>query len=395
MNKDGTILIEKQYRERIPRQLIDPACVAVQDRSRPVPALIPTGDHTLLLHQQNEIWLVGVCDGDEFTLFGVSVLEYIGRLLTNLIHGGATEISVKTEFSAVYQILDYAVDGGLPFLNESNTIETLLTRPPTDYTKGHRLQLDFEHPWRMVGVKHSVNQLFIDCAETIDYIATGPRADFCHVRGAVTINCALSDDPHVALFFAPGTRWEDVTFHRCVEPETADRVIQFIPPDGQFVLLKYRITAAVSAPPLTVVPKFQWPRGGAHFDIVLKPDVNLPKPLEQVQIRFELPDGVHQPTLSPGDGKAVFESLTREVVWTLPAFAKKEPITLRGAATTDSGIDFAGRDPVVTARFITTGTLASGLRIEKVDVENVSYKAFRGVKYILRAGNYEFRPAAA
>ena len=36
---------------------------------------------------------------------------------------------------------------------------------------------------------------------------------------------------------------EDVTFHQCVRlgKFDADRTISFIPPDGEFVLMKYRI----------------------------------------------------------------------------------------------------------------------------------------------------------
>jgi AP-3 complex subunit mu len=393
LNKDATILIEKQYRERIPRSEIEPACLAIRDKLRPPPGIIPNGDYTLFLHLQSEIWVVGICEGDEFALFGVSVLQYLGRLLSNLLSDGATESSIKSEYPVVYQILDYAVDGGFPYLNESNTILTLLTRPPTDYAKGNRLQLDLQRPWRMVGVSHSQNELLVDVIETIDVtVSQSGRLEFCHIRGQVEVTSHLSETPICKLILASNSRWEDVTLHRCVELESTDtKTIPFVPPDGLFCLLKYRITATQSNIPLFIVPKFQWARGGVSFDLTVRPDGALPKGFEGLDLRFELPEGVHQPALTLSEGQARWEIGTKEVVWLIGNYGKKESVQLKGNATMDSGFELGGRFPVIRAKFTTIGSLPSNFKIDRVDIENVSYKSFKGVKYLVRSGNYEFR----
>lgn len=43
---------------------------------------------------------------------------------------------------------------------------------------------------------------------------------------------------------------EDCTFHRCVRLRTfdSDRTITFVPPDGEFELMKYRITDNINLP---------------------------------------------------------------------------------------------------------------------------------------------------
>ena len=48
---------------------------------------------------------------------------------------------------------------------------------------------------------------------------------------------------------------EDITFHRCVKLTKfdADRTITFVPPDGEFELMKYRITDNITLP-FKVVP---------------------------------------------------------------------------------------------------------------------------------------------
>jgi hypothetical protein len=255
LNKEGTILIEKQYRERIPRNEIEPACQAIREKTRTPPGILPNGDYTLLLHLQQEIWRGGVCEGDEFALFGVSVLQYIGRLLSTLLTDESTEASVKNEYATVYEVLDYAVDAGFPLLDESNTILTLLTSPPTDYAKGIRLQLDLHRPWRMVGVSRSQNEILVDVIETIDVtVSQFGRLEFCHIRGIVEITSHLSESPLCRLVVTPSSRWEDVAFHRCAENESSEaKVIPSVPPYGLFTLMRYRITATQSNIPLLLL----------------------------------------------------------------------------------------------------------------------------------------------
>ncbi|OHT06389.1 Adaptor complexes medium subunit family protein [Tritrichomonas foetus] len=398
LNKESTILIEKQYREKIPRSQIEVACQAIRDRAHPPAGILEDGDYSILLHQQGEIWIVGVCEGDEFALFAVSAIQYIGKLLGTLLKGGATEISVKNDYPIVYQILDYAIDFGYPFLNEPNTIQTLLTRPPTDYAKGHRLQLDLVRPWRQVGVKHFTNEVLVDIIETVDVVVSEHgRMEFCHIRGSVEFTCKLSGNPGLKLVLTPSTHYEDVTFHRCVEIDAAHeaKVIPFIPPDGKFTLMKYRITATQSNIPVWLAPKFQWNKGNVTFEITLKPEASLPKSLESVEVRFELPEGVLSPSLAAPIGQATYESITREVVWNVGSYSKKEPITMKGSASTEQTFDLGGRFPVVSCKFATVGVAPSGFKIDRLEVENVEYKPFKGVKYIAQGGSYEFRTGLA
>lgn len=393
LNKEAIILIEKQYRDRIQRSQIDSMCLAIRDNSRQPPGIMEDGDFTIMSHQQNEIWIVGVCEGDEFVLFGVNVIKYIGTLLDTLLQNGATEVSIKGEYPTVYQILDYAIDYGYPFLNEPNTIQTMLTRPPTDYSKGNRLQLDLARPWRQVGVTRFTNEILVDVIETIDAMVneTG-RIEFCHIRGCVDVTCHLSDNPTAKLILTPSTHYEDVTFHRCVEVDAREaKVIPFVPPDGKFTLMKYRVAASNLTLPVWVAPKFTWSKGSVTFEISLKPEASLPKFLENVEVRFELPDGVLSPSLATQEGRATFEASSREVIWMVGRYDRKEPAILKGSASTEQGFDLAGRYPVVSASFFTIGVAPSGYKIDRLEVENVSYKLFKGVKYGILSGFYEFR----
>ena len=395
LNKDAMILIEKQYREKVPRSEIDAACLAIRDRSHPPPSIISQGDYTLLLHQQNEIWMIGVCEGDDFATYGVSLLQHLGYLISTLLKEGATENSIKTDYTTVYQILDLAVDFGFPFLDEQNAIATVINRKPVDPRNrlANRIQFDLERPWRQVGVERTTEEILVDVIETIDLVVSQHgRTEFCHIRGEVRVNSRLAGKPTCRIILASSSHFEDVQFHRCVELlDTAEsKFIPFVPPNGYFTLMKYRLTAIQQTVPLWITPNFQWNKGSVTFDIAMKPDAALPKPVEEIEIRFSFPPGVGTPSLGATDGRVAYESSTRDVVWTIPAYSKKEPAVLRGSASTEQNFDLGGRFPMIGAKFIYVGQTTSGFRIERLETENVDGTPFKGVKYVSQAGSYEF-----
>lgn len=389
VNNEGVILIEKQYREKVGRGEISAACLAIKDHTQTPPSFISNGDLTTLLLRKNDLWIVGVCEGDEFAMFGVSVLQYIGRLLESRLKLGASEFSVKSEYDVVYRVLDYAADFGYPFLNEDNTVSTVISRRVTDNTADKRIKLNLERPWRAMDVRRVTNEILVDVVETIDLsVSPQGKAEFCHISGMVTINSKLSGNPTCKLVLKPSTHYEDVAFHRCVEEFSSDmKVIPFLPPDGNFTLMKYRLTAYQTTVPLWITPKFKWTKNGVSFEIFAKPESTLSKPLKDLVIKFQLPNDINLPSLAPQSGQAIFNDTNKEVTWTIGTL--KEQISLKGSASLSS--ELGDRFPIVTASFNTLGFLPSGFEIEKLDVDESQYKAFKGVKYVAKTGNYEFR----
>lgn len=90
------------------------------------------------------------------------------------------------------------------------------------------------------------------------------------IMGVVRVKCHLSGMPELRLGLnekftlgadhdlagsppaAPTGAMEDVKFHQCVRLQKfdQDRTISFIPPDGDFDLLSYRVGAADLKPPI-------------------------------------------------------------------------------------------------------------------------------------------------
>jgi AP-1 complex subunit mu len=136
---------------------------------------------------------------------------------------------------------------------ESHKLETI--RPPTAVTNAVS--------WRSEGIKYRRNEVFLDVVESINILANSAgNVIKSEIVGAVKLRCYLSGMPELRLglndkvmFENSGNsaakgkaiEMEDVKFHQCVRLSRFenDRTISFIPPDGEFELMSYRLNTQV------------------------------------------------------------------------------------------------------------------------------------------------------
>lgn len=98
-------------------------------------------------------------------------------------------------------------------------------------------------PWRKTGVKYTNNEIYLDIIEEVD--ATLDRHGGVvqlEVGGSIQANSMLSGVPDLCLAFANPELIDDCSFHPCVRYTRfdRDRLVSFVPPDGQFELMRYR-----------------------------------------------------------------------------------------------------------------------------------------------------------
>jgi len=123
--------------------------------------------------------------------------------------------------------------------------------------------------WRKPDIFHKKNEVYIDVIESVNLLmsvkGTILRAD---VRGEVKVKALLSGMPEckfgmndkVLMQKEPrkpgvtsqdkGITIDDLNFHQCVKLPKFDkeRAISFVPPDGSFDLMTYRITENINLP---------------------------------------------------------------------------------------------------------------------------------------------------
>jgi len=171
--------------------------------------------------------------------------------------------------------------------------------------------------WRRDGIVHKKNEVFIDVLESVNLLVSATGAVLRNdVTGQVMMRSQLSGMPECKLGLndklvldrdagggaakagaggaggrkkASGVELDDVQFHRCVQlgKFDADRTITFVPPDGDFELMKYRIADSVNLP-FRLIPVIE-EQGKTRVVMNVKAIANFSSQLFATNVTFKIP----------------------------------------------------------------------------------------------------------
>lgn len=115
--------------------------------------------------------------------------------------------------------------------------------------------------WRKEGIKYKKNECYMDVVEKLNMtVSESGNVIKSEVIGSLLMNTQLTGMPELKLglndkelFEMQGkstlntVHLEDIKFHQCVRLARFenDRSITFVPPDGEFTLMSYRIDMEV------------------------------------------------------------------------------------------------------------------------------------------------------
>ena len=140
--------------------------------------------------------------------------------------------------------------------------------------------------WRTEGIKHRKNEIFLDVVEKLNIlVSSNGTVLHSEIIGCILMKSFLSGMPELKLglndklmFEATGrstarikaVELEDIKFHQCVRLARFenDRTISFIPPDGEFELMSYRLNTAVK--PLIWVEAVVEPHSHSRIEYMVK-----------------------------------------------------------------------------------------------------------------------------
>mmetsp|Transcript_29208 Transcript_29208/g.57287 ORF Transcript_29208/g.57287 Transcript_29208/m.57287 type:complete len:228 (-) Transcript_29208:225-908(-) len=188
---------------------------------------------------------------------------------------------------------------------------------------------------------------------------------------------------------------DDVRFHQCVRLSKYDleRTITFIPPDGNFELMTYRITDNVNLPYL-ILPFVQEKR--SRVEVSLKIIANYDKGLaaKNVVIKIPVPKNAAKAVMQTvSAGRATLEPQQHCLVWRIRRFPGKMEHTLVGEVELASSIqEVKWVKPPIAMDFQVPGFTSSGLRVRFFRVQEKSnYKALKWIRKVTKAGTFAHR----
>ncbi|KAL6545645.1 AP-3 complex subunit mu [Orobanche gracilis] len=317
---------------------------------------------------------------------------------------GLNEDLIKDNFVIVYELLDEMIDNGFPLTTESNILREMIS-PPNIASKvlsvvtGNTSNMSSTLPgatsscvpWRKTDLKHSSNDVYVDLVEEMDAIINRDGVLVkCEVYGEVQVNSHLSGLPDLTLSFANPSILNDVRFHRCVRlrPWESNQVLSFVPPDGQFKLMSYRVKKLRDTP-IYVKPQLTSDSGSCRLSVLVGIRNDPGKSIDSITVQFQLPPCVVSYDLSSNCGTVNF--LADKCSWTIGRIPKDKAPSMSGTLVLETGMERLHVFPTFQVGFRIMGVALSGLKIEKLDILNLPSRPYKGFRAVTRASEFQVR----
>ena len=277
--------------------------------------------------------------------------------------------------------------------------------------------------WRRSDIKYRKNEAFVDVIEDVNLLmsATGTilRAD---VNGQIVMRAYLSGTPECKFGLndrllldgdnlsgpvgnAAGTKatkaaagsvtLEDCQFHQCVKLGRfdTDRIISFIPPDGEFELMRYRATENINLPFKVHAIVNEVGKTKVEYSIAIKANYGSKLFATNVAVRIPTPLNTAKITERASQGKAKYEPEHNNIVWKINRFTGQSEYVLSAEATLTSMTNQkAWSRPPLTLNFSLLMFTSSGLLVRYLKVfEKNNYSSVKWVRYMSRNGEYSIR----
>ncbi|KAL0384740.1 UNVERIFIED_CONTAM: AP-3 complex subunit mu [Sesamum radiatum] len=293
---------------------------------------------------------------------------------------GLNEDLIKDNFVIVYELLDEMIDNGFPLTTEPNILREMIA-PPNLVSKVLSVVTD---------LKHTSNEVYVDLVEEMDAtISRDGTLVKCEIYGEVQVNSHLSGLPDLTLSFANPSILNDVRFHPCVRlrPWEANQILSFVPPDGQFKLMSYRVKKLKNVP-IYVKPQLTSDLGTCRINVLVGIRNDPGKAIDSITVQFRLPPCVVSSDLSSNHG-GVNVLADKTCSWTIGRIPKDKAPSMSGTLVLETGVERLHVFPTFQVAFRIMGVALSGLKIDKLELLNLPSRPYKGFRALTRAGEFQ------
>lgn len=328
------------------------------------------------------------------------------------------EESIRDNFVIIYELLDEMMDFGYPQVSEPRVLQDYITQDYHVSEGPASLPVSFSNAvsWRGEGVKHSRNEVFLDVIEKVNILVSANGSLLkSEIVGKLMMKSYLSGMPNLKLGLndklqfeavAAGTgrepkcksvELEDIKFHQCVRLARFenDRSISFIPPDGMFELMSYRLNTKVR-PLIWVDAVIEQRQTRVDYIVKARAQLKARAVANSVKIHMPVSPDVDTPTFKSSSGKVKYSPAKDELIWSMKTFKAGREAVMRGHFNLPTMKDGETRDEAskrpITVEFEVPYFTISGLQVRFLKVvEQSGYQALPWVRYITQAGDYQVR----
>ncbi|KAI0049891.1 clathrin adaptor, mu subunit [Auriscalpium vulgare] len=414
----GKSIIQRTYRDDVPASCIElflPLIQGIEDEGQQVtPCFSNMGINYIHIRYSN-LYLLAVSRRNSNA---AEIILFLHRLCQILVEyfKELEEESIRDNFVVIYELLDEIMDFGYPQTTEAKILQEYILQEP------HKL--DIVRPpqavtqvvsWRSEGIRYRKNEVFLDVIESVNLLVNASgNVVRSEILGAVKMKCYLSGMPELRLGLNDKVMFEsigrtssdkaidleDVKFHQCVRLSRFenDRTISFIPPDGEFELMSYRLAQAVK--PLIWVEAAIDSHNGNRIEYVVKVRAQFKRrsTANSVEITVSVPEDADTPKFRVPTGKVHYAPDKAAFIWTINKLGGGRDLLMRaqfGLPSVRSEQDIGNLPAPITVKFDLLYFTLSGIQVRYLKVvEKSGYQALPWVRYITQNGDdYSLRTA--
>jgi AP-1 complex subunit mu len=413
----GKVIISRNYRGDVPMNCVERFATHVleADEADERPVWIEHGT-TYVYIKYNNLYIMAVTERNSnaamLLLFLYRLVEVFKDYFKEL-----EEESIRDNFVITYELMDEMMDFGYPQISEAKILREYITQ------EAHKLEV-VKPPmavtnavsWRSEGIKHRKNEIFLDVVERLNLlVAVNGTLLRSEILGSLKMRSYLSGMPELKLglndkllFEATGRRsapgrskgkaveMEDIKFHQCVRLARFenDRTISFIPPDGEFELMSYRLSTQVK--PLIWIEAVVEPHSHSRIEYMIKAKSQFKQrsTANNVEIVIPVPPDADTPTFKTSIGNVKYAPERDAIVWSIKQFHGGKEYLMRAHFGLPSVSNEEGKKdkPPITVKFEIPYFTVSGIQVRYLKIiEKSGYQALPWVRYITQNGDYHLR----
>ncbi|CAL5436517.1 unnamed protein product [Camellia sinensis] len=378
------------------------------------------------------------------------------QLFKSYFGGAFDEDAIRNNFVLIYELLDEIMDFGYPqnlspeilklYITQEGVRSPFSSKPADKPVPNATLQVTGAVGWRREGLVYKKNEVFLDIVESVNLLMSSKGSVLrCDVTGKILMKCFLSGMPDLKLglndkiglekesqiksrptkrgdsrFVSGGftgsngcgiegdghriasvrggktIELDDVTFHQCVNLTrfNSEKTVSFVPPDGEFELMKYRITEGVNLP-FRVLPTIkELGRTRMEVNVKVKSVFGAKMFALGVVVKIPVPKQTAKTSFQVTSGRAKYNAAIDCLVWKIRKFPGQTEPTLSAEVELISTMTEkkSWTRPPIQMEFQVPMFTASGLRVRFLKVwEKSGYNTVEWVRYITKAGSYEIR----
>jgi len=413
----GKVIISRNYRGDVPMNCVErfSGHVLEADEADERPVWLEHGT-TYVYIKYNNLYIMAVTQRNSnaamILLFLYRLVEVLKEYFREL-----EEESIRDNFVITYELMDEMMDFGYPQISEAKILREYITQ------EAHKLEV-VKPPmavtnavsWRSEGIKHRKNEIFLDVVERLNLlVAANGTLLRSEILGSLKMRSYLSGMPELKLglndkllFEATGRRtggrgakgkaveMEDIKFHQCVRLARFenDRTISFIPPDGEFELMSYRLNTQVK--PLLWIEAVVEPHSHSRIEYMIKAKSQFKQrsTANNVEILIPVPPDADTPSFKTSIGSVKYAPERDAIVWTIKQFHGGKEYLMRAhfGLPSVSNEEEKKDKPPITVKFEIPYFTVSGIQVRYLKIiEKSGYQALPWVRYITQNGDYQLR----